>query len=284
MELLRALAVLAEPPDPAHEPIRRALEIAEEPDAVSHTDLFMFQVHPYASVFCNADGMLGGEARDRVAGFWRALQLDPPAEPDHLCVLLALYANLGERAGEERDPARRAIVERSRRALLWEHVAPWTFAFLEKSRDVGSAFYRTWATLTRDALAVELRELASAEQVPLHLRTLPPMPDPRDDGVDAFLAALLAPARSGLVLARADLRRAGEELGLGLRHGERRYVLRALFAQDGEATMSWLEREALAWSHRHSEMHDVPRTVRDAWTERARRTAGLLHLLRKAPA
>ena len=36
--------------------------------------------------------MLGGEARDRIAGFWRALGLVPPPEPDHLAVMLGLYA------------------------------------------------------------------------------------------------------------------------------------------------------------------------------------------------
>jgi TorA maturation chaperone TorD len=280
VELLRALAALGEPPQPAHEPIRRALGIAEKPDAAAHTDLFTFQLHPYASVFVGEDGMLGGEARERVAGFWRALQLVPPAEPDHLCVLLALYANLRER--EEAEPlggARRAIFERSRRALMWEHIAPWAFAFLEKAREVASPFYRAWAVLARDALAVEARDLAALEQLPLHLRDLPKMPDPREDGAEALLSSLLAPARSGLVLVRSDLRRAADDLGLGLRVGERRYVLRALFAQDAASTLRWIENEALAWSQRHAAMDHAPLIVRTFWSERAMWTATLVGTL-----
>lgn len=285
MELLRALAALGEPPHPAHEAIRRALRIDDEPDAVSHTDLFTFELHPYASVFLGEDGMVGGEARDRVAGFWRALRLVPPTEPDHLCILLALYANLRER--EEAEPfglAQRAIFERSRRALLWEHIAPWAFAFLDKACEVASPFYREWALLARDALAVEVHDLTSLEQLPLHLRAMPPMPDPREDGAEAFLSSLLAPARSGLVIVRSDLRRAASDLGLGLRAGERRYVLRALFAQDAASTMEWLEREALAWSGRHASMTGAPSDVRAFWSARSSRTAALVRSLRAVSA
>jgi sulfite exporter TauE/SafE len=38
--------------------------------------------------------MLGGAARERVAGFWRAVGLVPPPEPDHLAALLGLAAGV----------------------------------------------------------------------------------------------------------------------------------------------------------------------------------------------
>ena len=59
--------------------------------------------------------------------------------------------------------------------------------------------------------------------VPLQLRTAPPQPD---FGLDPkAVAKILAPALSGVVLTRADLARAAHEIGLGLRQGERRFVL-----------------------------------------------------------
>src|SRR5918992_3923558 len=120
MNLFRPLASLAEPPNESTARAADALGLGAPPDAAEHTEVFVFQLYPYASVYLGAEGMLGGEARDRVAGFWRALRLPPPAEVDHLSVLLALYARLVELEEGEGDPARRAFWRRARKALLWE--------------------------------------------------------------------------------------------------------------------------------------------------------------------
>src|SRR3982750_3893746 len=101
MELFRALAVIAEPPTTATEQVAAALGLGPPADASAYTELFLLQLYPYASVYLGAEGMLGGEARDRVAGFWRALGETPPVEPDHLAVMLALYARLVEMEGGE---------------------------------------------------------------------------------------------------------------------------------------------------------------------------------------
>src|SRR6266496_675887 len=94
-EIFRALGALCEPPEPAHARLAAALGLPPPPDAAAFTEVFVFQLVPYAAPYLSPDGMLGGEAGDRVAGFWRALQLRPPAEPDHLAALLGLYAPLG---------------------------------------------------------------------------------------------------------------------------------------------------------------------------------------------
>ena len=80
--------------------------------------------YPYASVYLGAEGMLGGEARDRVAGFWRALGLVPPAEPDHLAALLGLYAALADAEEPRRTSRPAAAPAQARRALLHEHLLP----------------------------------------------------------------------------------------------------------------------------------------------------------------
>lgn len=95
---LRGLAVLAEPPTDEHGPIAEALGLPAAPTPAEYSDLFLFQLYPYASVYLGPEGMLGGIARDRIAGFWRAVGLTPPAEPDHLAALLGLYVSLIERA------------------------------------------------------------------------------------------------------------------------------------------------------------------------------------------
>ncbi|HZB44880.1 MAG TPA: molecular chaperone TorD family protein, partial [Pyrinomonadaceae bacterium] len=104
MEILRALAVLVEPPDrPGAARVAEALGLGELPEASAYTDLFVFQLYPYASVYVGREGMLGGEARDRVAGFLAALGHDVPAEPDHLALLLGAYAGLCEAERDEGD-------------------------------------------------------------------------------------------------------------------------------------------------------------------------------------
>src|SRR2546423_14590407 len=104
MELFRALAVLAEPPErPEVARLAELLDLGEPPSASEYTEPFVFQLYPYPSVYLGAEGMLGGEARDRVAGFLSALGHTPPHEPDHLSTLLATYAGLS--ASDEDDSA-----------------------------------------------------------------------------------------------------------------------------------------------------------------------------------
>jgi TorA maturation chaperone TorD len=266
MELFRALGVLAERPSRESAAVARALGLDGVPASVEHTELFQLNLYPYASVHLGDEGALGGEAGDRVAGFWRALGLVPPAEPDHLASLLGLYATLAE-AGAPADV---------QRALLWEHLLPWLPAWLEKAKEIAPPFYREWAELLEAALRAEAERLPANGLVPLQLRETAPLADPRAEGLEPFVTSLLASARSGMVLVRADLVRAARELGLGLRLGERRFVLRELLAQDASASLRWLAWEAKLWIERHRLMAPVLGPVTDFWAVRATRTAALL--------
>src|ERR1041385_8304290 len=97
MEIFRALAVFAEPPGRAGVGrVAEVLGLGDVPEASAYTDVFVFQLYPYASVYLGDEGMLGGEARDRVAGFLKALGLEPTHEPDHLAAMLGAYASLAE--------------------------------------------------------------------------------------------------------------------------------------------------------------------------------------------
>lgn len=230
MELLRALGVLCEPPSPQHRAPAAALGLPGEARDEDYAELFLFQLYPYASVYLGAEGKLGGEARDRVAGFWRALGLAPPPEPDHLAALLGLYAELADRGA---PPA-------WRRALLWEHLLSWTGPYLDRVEELAPPYHRAWARLLRTALAGELRALGPLATPPLAHREAPPLEPPSAIGGAAFLEQLLAPVRTGFVLVRGDLVAAARELGLGTRIAERRYVLEALLGQDAPATLRWL--------------------------------------------
>ena len=119
MELFRALGALLDAPCSENRSLGHLLELGQVPDEPTHNDLFLFQLYPYASAFLGEDGRLGGEARDRVAGFWRALGAEPPPEPDHLRTLLAAYAWLAEAQSKSQGRAAQAWRD-ARHAFLWE--------------------------------------------------------------------------------------------------------------------------------------------------------------------
>lgn len=316
VEVLRGLAVLAEPPSPEHPGLAEALGLSEAPTPAHYADVFLFQLYPYASVHLGPEGMMGGEAGARVAGFWRALGHEPPAEPDHLAALLGLYVSLCAREATL-DGAEARLTRRSRSALLHEHLAPWVFAFLRRIRDHTAGPLGEWADLLEEVLRGEIEEMGlgestSAEEgtsartregphpsargsdevstadaggaslrdtLPVHLREAPPLPDPRAEGAAAFVPGLLAPVRSGFIITRADLARIALRLDLGLRAGERRYALEHLLAQDAPPVLAALADEADAQARLHDERVDWLGATAGFHADRARRAARLLREL-----
>ena len=281
MEVFRALATLVEPTWPESQRLADLLELGPLPDGPQLSELFLFQLYPYASVYLGAEGMMGGEARDRIAGFWRALGLDPPTEPDHLAVMLALYARLAELEDETEDARSREAWRQSRSAFLWEHLLSWLPPYLSKLTEIGPPFYHRWAELLAAALGEELKRQGLLERLPLHLREAPELADPKRQGGEAFLRSLLAPVCSGIVLVRADLHRAARELELGVRLGERRFILEALMAQEAGDTLTWLEGECDLWIDRHRQAEPVAGVITDYWISRVATTRKVMEEIRE---
>ena len=287
MELFRALAVLAEPPErPEVARLARLLDLGEPPSASEYTETFVFQLYPYASVYLGPEGMLGGEARDRVAGFLSALGRTPPHEPDHLSTLLATYARLSAPSEDEdgavenvEDARRREGLRAARKAFLWEHLLSWLPVYLDRVAEVAPQFYRRWAELLLSALVEEARACGPPERLLLHLREAPPVSDPRAATADEFLSSLLAPARSGLILTRVDLSRAAHTLGTAARAGERKFVLKSLLGQDAGGVLAWLAEEASRQALKHASRRDVFGEVVGWWAARASATGKLLREL-----
>jgi len=277
-ELFRALGMLVEPPVPAHREVVSALGLDGHASPADHADVFLFAAYPYASVYLGAEGMLGGEARDRVAGFWRALGLTPPAEPDHVSALFGLYAALLDSEVAARhagSSARAALRRQSRHALLWEHLTPWMVPWLAKVIEIAPPSYASWARLVADALQREAADLGPPATMPLALREAPALPDDEAER-DAWIAALLAPVRCGVLLLRPDLQRAARDLGLGLRAGERAFMLRGLLEQDPTAMADWLVAEATRWAHDHGRLVPASGPIASFWRQRAAECAAAI--------
>lgn len=281
-ELIRALGNVTEMPEPRPEAIA-ALGLEPAPEPGDHATMFLFNAYPYASVQVGPEGMLGGEARDRVAGFWRAIGMTPPAEPDHLAALLGLYAALidaeagqaadGDRAGTD---ARRA----ARVALLWEHLASWLPPYLDAVRAFAPPFHQRWAALVDAVLLAEIEDAGPPDRLPLHLREAPGLPPDEAPAAD-WVSALLAPVRAGMVVTRWEMRAAADRLGLGTRAGERAFVLRSMLGQDAAGTVGWLAETATAAADRHAARVATMGSVAAFWRDRA--TACAIALRRVVP-
>lgn len=337
MELLRALGSLVEEPSPEHRGVACALGLPEPPSPAVHQRVVASQRWPYASVYLGQEGMMGGEARDRIAGFRRALGIErgpvrptsgvrlPPGvdpqrvrgvegdpdrsasevrprpasashapggspEADHLAALLDLLAALDEwreagGSGGRGAAAHGALLSQAKATLVWEHLTPWLRPYLASFEGCGVPFYGAWTALLGRAVdAVETRLAEEGEfpdLLPVALRSVPGLPDPRRAGGDAFVAGLLAPARAGMVLVRDDLTRLADEAGLACRAGERRYALAGLLAQAPGETLAWLARRAEEWRERLARRG--PGRIAEWWSGRAGESARLLsHLAREA--
>ena len=275
MELFRALGALAEPPSPESARLAELLELGEPPPPADYEQLFAFQLYPYASVYLGGEGKLGGEARDRVAGFWRALQLTPPDEPDHLALMLSQYGGLVdlESEGDDDGGSSRHI---ARKAWLWEHLLSWMPLYLSKLARTAGPFYSRWGELLTEALAEQAREMGPPERLPLQLREAPSLSDPRLTGGEAWLDELLSPVRTGFIVVADDLRRGASKMELGLRAGERRFVLEALLGQDAASTLGWLSGLAAEQARATANADPVFGPVTSFWTRRARASTTLL--------
>jgi hypothetical protein len=278
-ELLRALGAVADSPSSA----RTACETLglPGPDRAEHTEVLVLNCPPYASVHLGAEGGLGGEAADRVAGFWRAIGVAPPAEPDHLTALLSLYASLGEAATDTQTTVTADALTRARQALFWEHLWPWLPGYLDAVTSLDTPTLAAWAALTRRALHAE-RAAHPGGWLPLALRDAPG-PVTVDGPLKDLLDGLIAPVRCGLILTRRGLAAGADAAAAGHRIGERRFTLRAMLEQAPAGTLRWLSGEAARWSRRHAappageyDGQHGPDIVQAWWARRAAQTARTL--------
>ncbi len=270
-ELPRALGLLAEPPGPETARVAELLDLPAVPEGWQYSALFLEQLYPYASVYLDASGMMGGEARDLIAGFWRALGDSPGPEPDHLSALLGAYAMLTDFELAESEGARQEALRGAREAFLWDHLLSWLPAWLFKIESIAPPAYRAWGRILGEWLETEAATLGPRRALPAHFGVALPMAENPDDA-DTFLTQVLAPARTGFIITPTDLSAIADDAGLVLRAGERRYGLRNLLGQDANLTFRGLadlaDRQPV-W----------PGPIGDHWRARARRTAALLRRL-----
>ncbi|HEV7842674.1 MAG TPA: hypothetical protein VGO69_03215, partial [Pyrinomonadaceae bacterium] len=182
----------------------------------------------------------------------------------------------------ERDAPSSERWRHTRKAFLWEHLLSWLPVYLQKLDSLATPFYRKWGDTLRDALVEEIETVGMPQQLPLHLRQSHNLVDPREHETEEFLQSLLAPARSGMILVRADLGRAGRTLGLGVRMGERKFILKSLFNQNPQGVLEWLLEETARWQERHRQNREAFGAIASAWLAKTEAAAMLLEELKKS--
>ncbi len=266
-DLLRALGgVVVETAAPSSA-LGGVLDLDPVPAGHETTELFSFQLYPYGSVYLGPEGKLGGIARDRTAGFLRALGVTPPPEPDHLTVLLDAYSQLVDLDDTGTGRARHA-----RRALLHEHLLSWAPRFWARADELAPDSLRRWAGLLAEVLTDEAQVVGPPDTLPAHLAEAPALDEAVEQDVSVLVDGVLTPVRSGLVLARADLTRACRDVGVGLRIGERAYALKAMLEQQPHDVLAWLAEEA----RRQRDLVEIVAAFGETpafWLDRLERTA-----------
>jgi TorA maturation chaperone TorD len=274
-ELLRSLGAALVTPPPENARVLGALGLPAQ-TSVEHTDVFVLSAPPHAAIHLGPEGKLGGEGLDRVVGFWRALGLRPPEDADHLGVLLMLYAEMGEAESRTATERVHGWMRRARTVLLHEHISCWVPGYLASVTTLGVDSVTSWADLVRDTLREELSGLAAPGALPLALREAPSALS-ADIAADELIDCLVTPVRAGFVLTRRDVSACAASIGVGLRRGERRFVLKAMMEQDPAAATRWLAAHARHWSKLHTS--DVVDEVTTWWSRRAADSADALAAL-----
>jgi TorA maturation chaperone TorD len=196
-----------------------------DPDeaAAEHHRLFGLQVPPFAGLFLDHEGRIGGAPASVVRDLYSSagLELEERSEEaDHVSHTLDLLAAVGD--------DRALAAETLDRALL-----PWLPWMVEALERLGGPFHRTLAGLAPELALDHRRSLAVAPFPPVET----PLEDPLADaaaGLRHIASYLVTPARSGLYLAREDVRRLGAGSSLPSGFGGRADSLETLLRAAAE--------------------------------------------------
>ncbi len=235
-ELLDALAEVVENPDP-HPAILEVLELEWTRDGF--TELFDFDLPPFASYYLTIGPILGGEPVGYLRGLLSAY-LRPelqPSQPDSLAFLLRLLALLLRQRSEDRA-----------HVIFYEALSPWLGTYARAIASFAPLGLRRIGLLLDEVYQDWSKTIPSALSLPFLLRSAPEPPKMKDR--ESLLDSLLSPVGSGLVLPRSELIRITHRHGLGMRPGGRRFSFQSLLdTSPGETLGAILETVAiqLAW-------------------------------------
>lgn len=270
--ILRAVPGLAEALGP----------LDADASAADHHHVVRHSILPYASVFLDADGRLGGRATDHAHAFFQEGRMDDPQAdepPDHLGRALGFLGHL-DATGHT------ALLRR----FLDAHLLGWLPAVTCALERQPHPFYAALGALTRDLVFDHRADLGPAPAAdPLPLPEPPAVLDDARAGLKDIATYLATPAWSGLYLSRDDLAALGRATTLPTGFGPRSLLLanllRSAAAYDGlPPLLDGIRAHLRAWRAYFDDLPALPvlRPIRAAWQARLDGTDALLARLHAA--
>lgn len=273
-EIASALAVVAQASLVRGE-ISNALGI-EDATPSDLYQLFVRELPPFASVYLSGDGNIGGESHSAIAGFYHALGVPTPSDPDHLSSLFSLLSQILQKEADltkgSSDPAREAklaSVSRAKSVLVGEHLLSWLPAYLLRAKEVVSYRLSGWVNCAMDLLSVLVDQISQSEIGEEEFEF------ERFGSVSDAVEWITTPRKSGLVITPWDISNIGDDLGVALRVGRKRFVLEELLNQsrsDVALALQVLSDHQMKLFNAHK--REFPSL--SIWAERAARTRELI--------
>ena len=271
-----------------------------EQAAADYYDLFHLNVFPYASLFLDDAGQLGGPVSDaaqrlfRQTGYTADTSRESADHIGHALGLLAFLTGAEADAWEDSRADEAARMHRLQRrffdmALLW-----WLPAFVHAVRRHNHPFYALLGDLTLDLVLDHRAALGPPEEAAAPMLPVPDPPALLDDaqtGLKDIAAYLTTPAWCGFYLSRADLARLGraEHLprGFGARAQMLTNLLRAAADFDRlDLLLTQLQDCVTTWQSFYTTLYerDVPclDAVAQTWLERLEMTKRMIDQMREA--
>ncbi len=271
-----------------------------EQAAADHYDLFHLNVFPYASLFLDEAGQVGGPVTDdarrwlRQAGYHAETSRESADHIGHALGLLAFISGAEADALNDSRADEAMRMQRLQRRFFDEHLLWWLPAFCYATQQHSHPFYILLAGLTLDLALDHRRGLGPPDEAaPANA----PLPDPSallDDaktGLKDIARYLTTPAWSGLYLSRAGIGRLGraEHLprGFGARAQMLANLLRAAADYDRlDPLLAQLQEIVQAWQSFYKTLaeRDVPGLDRmiKVWLERLSLTEWMIDQIQEA--
>ena len=232
-----------------------------------HTEVFVLDLKPFASIYLSKIATLGGEVQDVIAGYYRAVGMSVPKDPDSMYQMLSHYEGLLHCLVQDEQADLYERTAHLRRAFLHEQILPWIPFYLTALGD-SYEFLALFSESLMEFFRFEVEDLN------VEVGTLMPLVLAEREflkatgGPDEMLLdvkALVSPFPSGLILTQKDLFRCARESDAVTRVGTKSFMLETLLGQKPKEVLEWLLNEVKRQRRNWNSLEEEFAKVAESW-------------------